>query len=190
MPRSHKKILVTGADVLSAPTLPKPCTEGYNVRSFVLYNSFNSWGWLDRSPQEIRENMDVFSEIFATRTAFKKRLKGCDFVIHLAALICDSLFVSFADTYVDTNIKGTLNVVQAARELGIQRILHTSTSEVYGTARTVPIFEEHPLTPTISLFCNEDRGRSDCAVVLHAFSTPVLLFVHSIRTAHGNRRVL
>ena len=110
-----------------------------------MYNSFNSWGWLDQSPTDIRDNLDVFAGDIRDPHGVKTAMKGCDTVLHLAALIAIPYSYHSPDTYIDTNIKGTLNVLQAARELGVKRVVHTSTSEVYGSARFVPITEEHPL---------------------------------------------
>jgi NAD dependent epimerase/dehydratase len=141
-----KKILVTGADGFIGSHLTEALVrQGYDVRAFVLYNSFNSWGWLDHSPAETKSSIDVFAGDIRDPNGVRTAMKGCDAVIHLAALIAIPYSYHSPDTYVDTNIKGTLNVLQAARELGVSRIIHTSTSEVYGTARFVPITEEHPL---------------------------------------------
>jgi dTDP-glucose 4,6-dehydratase len=115
------------------------------VRAFVLYNSFNSWGWLDHAPAEIRNNLDVFPGDIRDPHGVREAMKGCEAVLHLAALIAIPYSYHSPDTYVETNIRGTLNVLQAARQLGVRRLVHTSTSEVYGTARFVPITEEHPL---------------------------------------------
>jgi len=146
MPNEALKILVTGADGFIGSHLTEALLqEGYDVRSFVLYNSFNSRGWLDHAPKAIRDNLDVFSGDIRDPHGVKEAMKGCDAVLHLAALIAIPYSYHSPDTYVDTNIKGTLNVLQAAREIGVQRVVHTSTSEVYGTARFVPITEEHPL---------------------------------------------
>ena len=176
MPRSHKNILVTGADGFIGSHLTEALVRnGYNVRPFVLYNSFNSCGWLDRSPQEIRESLDVFAGDIRDAHGVKEAMKGCDFVIHLAALIAIPYSYHSPETYVDTNVKGTLNVVQAARDLGIQRILHTSTSEVYGTARTVPISEEHPLTPQSPYSATKIAADQIALSFWHSFSTPVVV---------------
>ena len=110
-----------------------------------MYNSFNSWGWLDQSPKDIRDNLDVFAGDIRDPHGVKTAMKGCDSVLHLAALIAIPYSYHSPDTYIDTNVKGTLNVLQAARELSVKRVVHTSTSEVYGSARFVPITEEHPL---------------------------------------------
>lgn len=111
----------------------------------MFYNSFNSWGWLDRAPSEIRDQLDVFAGDIRDPHGVRESMRGCDVVLHLAALIAIPYSYHSPGTYVDTNVKGTLNVLQAARELGASRVVHTSTSEVYGTARFVPITEDHPL---------------------------------------------
>lgn len=141
-----KKILVTGADgFIGSHLVEELIRQGNDVRAFVLYNSFNSWGWLDNSPKEIKKNLEVFSGDIRDPHGVKQAMRDCDMVIHLAALIAIPYSYHSPDTYVDTNIKGTLNVLQAARELEVEKIVHTSTSEVYGTAKYVPINEEHPL---------------------------------------------
>jgi NAD dependent epimerase/dehydratase len=138
--------LVTGADGFIGSHLTEALVRcGYNTRAFVLYNSCNSWGWLDHAPKDIRDNLDIFVGDIRDPHRVKEAMKGCDAVLHLAALIAIPYSYHSPDTYVDTNIKGTLNVLQAAREMGVQRVIHTSTSEVYGTARFVPITEAHPL---------------------------------------------
>ena len=140
------KILVTGADGFIGSHLTEYLVrQGYNVRPFVLYNSFNSWGWLEQAPAEIKAELDVFAGDVRDPYGVKKALAGCSAVLHLAALIAIPYSYHSPDTYVDTNIKGTLNILQAARELGLEKVVQTSTSEVYGTARYVPIDEAHPL---------------------------------------------
>ena len=142
----NQRILITGADGFIGSHLAEALVhQGYDVRAFVLYNSFNSWGWLDHAPKDIRNNLDVFAGDIRDPHGVKEAMKGCDAVLHLAALIAIPYSYHSPDTYVDTNIKGALNVLQAARELGVRRVIHTSTSEVYGTARFVPITEAHPL---------------------------------------------
>jgi dTDP-glucose 4,6-dehydratase len=141
-----KKILVTGADGFIGSHLVETLVlQGFKVRAFVLYNSFNSWGWLDQCSAEVKGNFEVFSGDVRDPYGVKEAMTGCDCVLHLAALIAIPYSYHSPDTYVDTNVKGSLNVFQAARELGVSRVIHTSTSEVYGTARFVPITEEHPL---------------------------------------------
>jgi NAD dependent epimerase/dehydratase len=141
-----EKILVTGADGFVGSHLTEALVrKGCQVRAFVYYNSFNSWGWLDQAPPEIRCNLEVFSGDIRDPHGVRQAMRDCEVVLHLAALIAIPYSYHSPDTYIDTNVKGTLNVVQAARELGTAKVVHTSTSEVYGTARFVPITEEHPL---------------------------------------------
>ena len=141
-----RKILITGADGFIGSHLTEALIrQGHNVRAFVLYNSFNSWGWLDHCNEDVKGKFEVFAGDIRDPHGVKEAMKDCDTVLHLAALIAIPYSYHSPDTYVDTNIKGTLNVLQAARELGVRRVIHTSTSEVYGTARFVPITEEHPL---------------------------------------------
>ena len=143
---SPKTVLVTGADGFIGSHLTEALVrQGFTVRAFVYYNSFNSWGWLDQCADDVKGKFEVFPGDIRDPHGVKEAMKGCDAVLHLAALIAIPFSYHSPDTYVDTNIKGTLNVLQAARELGVERIIHTSTSEVYGTARFVPITEDHPL---------------------------------------------
>ena len=139
-------ILVTGADGFIGSHLTEALVrQGYKVRAFVYYNSFNSWGWLDNCDEDVKGNFEVFAGDIRDPHGVKEAMKGCEAVLHLAALIAIPFSYHSPDSYVDTNIKGTLNVLQAARELGVKRVIHTSTSEVYGTAQFVPITEKHPL---------------------------------------------
>ena len=141
-----KCVLVTGADGFIGSHLTEALVrQGFNVRAFVYYNSANSWGWLDKCAEDVKGQFQVFPGDIRDPHGVKEAMKGCDAVLHLAALIAIPFSYHSPDTYVDTNIKGTLNVLQAARELGVSRIIHTSTSEVYGTAQFVPITEKHPL---------------------------------------------
>lgn len=141
-----KKILVSGADGFIGSHLVESLVHlGYNVKAFTLYNSFNKWGWLDSLDKSVLSEIEVFSGDIRDPYGVKNAMEGCDTVLHLAALIAIPYSYHSPDTYIDTNIKGTLNVLQAARSLNVERIIHTSTSEVYGTARFVPITEEHPL---------------------------------------------
>ena len=140
------KILITGADGFIGSHLTEVLVrQGYEVRAFVMYNSFNSWGWLDHCSLDVKGQFEVFSGDIRDPHGVKEAMKGCDAILHLAALIAIPYSYHSPDTYVDINIKGTLNVLQAARDLGVDRVIHTSTSEVYGTAKFVPITEEHPL---------------------------------------------
>lgn len=140
-----EKILVTGSDGFIGSHLTEELVkQGYQVRAFVYYNSFNNWGWLDTLPKEIMKNVEIFQGDVRDPYGVKEAMKGCSAVFHLAALIAIPFSYHSPDTYVDTNIKGTLNVLQAARDLNTSRVLITSTSEVYGTAQYVPIDENHP----------------------------------------------
>ncbi|WP_276526308.1 NAD-dependent 4,6-dehydratase LegB [Ectothiorhodosinus mongolicus] len=138
--------MVTGADGFIGSHLTEALVRaGHEVKAFVLYNSFNSWGWLDHCSPDVKGKFEVFAGDIRDPYGVKEAMKGCHAALHLAALIAIPYSYHSPDTYVDTNIKGTLNVLQAARELGVRRVVHTSTSEVYGTAQFVPITEAHPL---------------------------------------------
>ena len=171
-----KKILITGADGFIGSHLTEALVRaGHDVRAFVLYNSFNSWGWLDQCDEDIRGEFDVFAGDVRDPNGVRLATKGCDAVLHLAALIGIPYSYHSPDMYVDTNIKGTLNIVQAARDLGVGRVIHTSTSEVYGTARFVPITEEHPLQGQ-SPYSASKIGADQIAMSFYtSFSTPVMI---------------
>ncbi len=140
-----KKVLITGADgFIGSHLVEELLREGHKVRAFAYYNSFNSWGWLDTFPKQILNEIEVFTGDIRDPNGVRESMKGVEEVYHLAALIAIPFSYHSPDSYVDTNIKGTLNVLQAARDLGTSRILVTSTSEVYGTAQYVPIDENHP----------------------------------------------
>ncbi len=174
MKLNNRKILVTGADGFIGSHLTEELVrKGFDVRAFVQYNSFNTWGWLDQSPKEIKDSIDVFSGDIRDPYGVKQAMKECDIVLHLAALIAIPYSYHSPDTYVDTNVKGTLNVVQAARELGVEKVVHTSTSEVYGTAQFVPITEEHPLQGQ-SPYSASKIGADQIAMSFYSsFETPV-----------------
>lgn len=141
----NKKILVTGADGFIGSHLTEELVkQGYKVKAFVYYNSFNTWGWIDSLTEEIKNEIEIFSGDIRDPNGVRTAMEDCDLVFHLAALIAIPFSYHSPDSYVDTNIKGTLNVLQAAKLLKTQRILVTSTSEVYGTAQFVPITEQHP----------------------------------------------
>lgn len=140
-----KKVLVTGADgFIGSHLVEELVKDGYSVKAFAYYNSFNSWGWLDTLPSEIMSGVEVFMGDIRDPNGVRQSMKNCSQVFHLAALIAIPFSYHSPDAYVDTNIKGTLNVLQGARELDLERVLITSTSEVYGTAQYVPIDEKHP----------------------------------------------
>ncbi|MCR4955287.1 MAG: NAD-dependent 4,6-dehydratase LegB [Lachnospiraceae bacterium] len=140
-----KKVLVTGADgFIGSHLVESLMDKGYDVKAFTYYNSFNNWGWLDTFPKEKLKEIEIFSGDIRDPNGVREAMKGVDGVFHLAALIAIPFSYHSPDSYVDTNIKGTLNVLQAARDLNTERIMVTSTSEVYGTAQYVPIDEKHP----------------------------------------------
>ncbi|NJD02858.1 MAG: SDR family NAD(P)-dependent oxidoreductase [Ruminiclostridium sp.] len=169
-----KKIIVTGADGFIGSHLTEELVvRGYDVRAFVFYNSFNSWGWLDHSSAEIKRSIEVFPGDIRDPYRVKKAMDACKAVFHLAALVAIPYSYHSPDAYIDTNIKGTLNVLQAARELEVEKVVHTSTSEVYGTARYVPIPEEHPLQGQ-SPYAASKIGADQLALSFrHSFATPV-----------------
>jgi NAD dependent epimerase/dehydratase len=145
MTLKNKTVLVTGADgFIGSHLVEALLDEGCKVKAFVYYNSFNSWGWLDSFPKEKLAGIEVFAGDIRDPNGVRTALKGVDVVFHLAALIAIPFSYHSPDNYVDTNIKGTLNILQAARDFKIEKILVTSTSEVYGTALYVPINEKHP----------------------------------------------
>jgi dTDP-glucose 4,6-dehydratase len=169
-----KRVLVTGSDgFIGSHLTERLVREGSDVRAFVYYNSFNSWGWLDRCASDVKGKFEVFAGDIRDPHGVRKAMEGCDTVFHLAALIAIPYSYHSPDTYVDTNVKGTLNVLQAARETQAERIIHTSTSEVYGTARYVPIDEDHPLQAQ-SPYSATKIGADQIALSFHrSFGTPV-----------------
>jgi NAD dependent epimerase/dehydratase len=145
MDLNGKKILVTGADGFIGSHLAEELVKaGANVKAFVYYNSFNTWGWIDSLEKEIQDEIEIFSGDIRDSYGVKKAITDCDIVFHLAALIAIPYSYYSPESYVDTNIKGTLNILQAAKELSIEKTLITSTSEIYGTALYIPIDEKHP----------------------------------------------
>lgn len=145
---SKKKVLVTGADGFIGSHLVEHLIEnGAVVKAFVYYNSFNSWGWLDSLSKETLAQIEIFSGDIRDPNGVRTAMRGCDIVYHLAALIAIPFSYHSPDSYVDTNVKGTLNIIQAAKDLNIERVIVTSTSEVYGTAKYIPIDENHPRQP-------------------------------------------
>ncbi|MFM8687840.1 MAG: NAD-dependent 4,6-dehydratase LegB [Acidimicrobiaceae bacterium] len=168
------KILVTGADgFIGSHVVETLVKSGHDVRAFVLYNSFNSWGWLDESDKSIRDSIDVFAGDIRDPHGVDKAVEKQDVILNLAALIAIPYSYHSPDTYIDTNIKGTLNVLQAARRHGVKRVIQTSTSEVYGTAQYIPIDEAHPLHPQ-SPYAATKVGADQLALSFHAsFDVPV-----------------
>jgi dTDP-glucose 4,6-dehydratase len=169
-------VLVTGAAGFIGSHLTEELVRNnFNVRAFVHYNSMGSRGWLDSSPSEIREQLEVFSGDIRDPNGVRTAMKGCDAVLHLAALIAIPYSYHSPDTYVETNIRGTLNVLQAARDWDISHVVHTSTSEVYGTAQFVPITEEHMLQGQ-SPYSASKIGADQIALAFErSFGTPVTI---------------
>ena len=171
-----KKVLVTGADGFIGSHLVEALLKaGYQVKAFVYYNSFNSWGWLDTFPEEKIKNIEIFAGDIRDPHGVRQAMQGCDVVFHLAALIAIPFSYHSPDSYVDTNIKGTLNVLQAARDTGCNRVLITSTSEIYGTAQYVPIDEQHPCqgqSPYSATKIGADRIAES---FYRSFNTPVTI---------------
>jgi dTDP-glucose 4,6-dehydratase len=174
MPKKFKKILITGADGFIGSHLTEELIRrGYKTRSFVFYNSFNSWGWLDYADPKIKKSLDIFAGDIRDPHGVKTAMKGCDAILHLAALIAIPYSYHSPDTYIDTNVKGTLNLLRAARELKLKKFVHTSTSEVYGTAQFVPITEDHPLQAQ-SPYSASKIGADQIALSFYrSFGTPV-----------------
>lgn len=170
----YEMILVTGADgFIGSHLVEKLVGSGRTVRAFVQYNSFNSWGWLDSIDQSIRDSIEVVSGDVRDAASVQAAVAGCDSIAHLAALIAIPYSYSAPESYIDTNVKGTLNVVQAARALEIERVIHTSTSEVYGSARFVPMSEDHPISGQ-SPYAASKIGADQIALSFHrSFGTPV-----------------
>jgi NAD dependent epimerase/dehydratase len=140
------QVLVTGADgFIGSHLVESLVTRGHRVRALTMYNSYGTWGWLDSIPKEILDQVDVMPGDIRDSIFVRHAMKGCSDVMHLAALIAIPYSYTAPEAYIDTNVKGTLNILQAARESSVEKIIHTSTSEVYGTAQFVPITEDHPL---------------------------------------------
>jgi NAD dependent epimerase/dehydratase len=168
------KILVTGADgFIGSHVVETLVKSGHDVRAFVLYNSFNSWGWLDESDKSICDSIDIFAGDIRDPHGVDKAVENQEVILNLAALIAIPYSYHSPDTYIDTNIKGTLNILQAARRHGVKRVIQTSTSEVYGTAQYIPIDEVHPLHPQ-SPYAATKVGADQLALSFHAsFDVPV-----------------
>ena len=168
------RVLVTGADGFIGSHLTETLVRlGYEVRAFVYYNSFNSWGWLDSCAEDVIGNFDVFPGDVRDPHGVRTAMKDCNIVMHLAALISIPYSYHSPDAYVDTNIKGTLNVLQAAKEIGIGKVIHTSTSEVYGSARFVPITEDHPLQGQSPYSATKIGADQISMSFFYSFGTPV-----------------
>ncbi|MDX1811638.1 MAG: SDR family NAD(P)-dependent oxidoreductase, partial [Gammaproteobacteria bacterium] len=176
MELANKRVLVTGADGFIGSHLVEGLLDaGCQVRAFVLYNSLNSWGWLDTLPEEKKAQLDVVSGDVRDPFFVKKAMENCDIVFHLAALIAIPYSYHAPQSYVETNVNGTLNVLQAAKELGAKKVIHTSTSEVYGSAQQIPINESHPLVGQ-SPYSASKIGADQMALAYHlSFDLPVTI---------------
>lgn len=170
------RVLITGADGFIGSHLTEALVRaGHDVRAFVYYNSFNSWGWLDHCAPEVKGKFEVFAGDIRDPHGVRAALQRRDAVCHLAALIAIPYSYHSPDAYVDTNVRGTLNVVQAARTLNVSKVIHTSTSEVYGTAKFVPITEDHPLQGQ-SPYSATKIGADQIAMSFYtSFNTPVTI---------------
>ena len=176
MSLKNKKILITGADGFIGSHLAEDLVKsGYKVRAFVFYNSFNTRGWLEQIPRDIQQEMEIFAGDIRDPYGVKRAMSGCDIVFHLAALVAIPYSYHSPESYVDTNIKGTLNILQAARELGVEKIVHTSTSEVYGSARYVPIDENHPLQGQSPYAATKIAAAQLALAFYRSFGTPVAI---------------
>lgn len=169
-----RRVLVTGADgFIGSHLVERLVRDGARVRAFVFYNSFDSWGWLDHAAPAVREAIEVVAGDVRDPHGVAAAVEGQELVFHLAALIGIPFSYHSPDAYIDTNVKGTLNVLQAARRHGTARVIHTSTSEVYGTARSVPIAETHPLSAQ-SPYAASKTAADQLALAFHrSFGTPV-----------------
>lgn len=171
-----KKILVTGADgFIGSHLVEKLLNENYEVRAFIYYNSFNNWGWLDSLDKSLLKEIDIFTGDIRDPNGVRNAIKGCDTVFHLAALIAIPFSYHSPDSYVDTNIKGTLNVLQACRDYDVSKLLSTSTSEVYGSAIYVPIDEKHPFQGQSPYSATKIGADRLCESFYKSFKTPVTI---------------
>ena len=172
----NAKVLVTGAGGFIASHLVEELIKrNCEITALVHYNSFNRWGWLDYFPENLKKKLNVFSGDIRDPNGMREAMNGCEIVFHLAALIGIPYSYHSPDVYIDTNIRGTLNILQAARQLNLKKIIHTSTSEVYGTARLVPITEEHPVNPQ-SPYAASKAGADFLALTFYrSFHTPVIV---------------
>ncbi len=173
---NDKKILVTGADgFIGSHLVEALLNEGCSVKAFVYYNSFNSWGWLDTLSKEKLKDVKIFSGDVRDANGVRTAAKGIDVIFHLAALIGIPFSYHSPDSYIDTNIKGTLNILQASRDLNIERVVVTSTSEVYGTAQYVPIDEKHPFQGQSPYSASKIGADRIAESFYRSFGTPVVI---------------
>jgi NAD dependent epimerase/dehydratase len=176
MELKNKKVLVTGADgFIGSHLVERLLDEGCQVKAFVYYNSFNSWGWLDTFPKEKLSQLEIFAGDIRDPNGVRTAMQDVRVVFHLAALIAIPFSYHSPDSYIDTNVKGTLNIVQAAKDLGIERVLVTSTSEVYGTAQYIPIDEKHPRQPQSPYSASKIGADCIAESFYRSFSTPITI---------------
>lgn len=171
-----KKILVTGADgFIGSHLVEKLVEEKCKVRAFVFYNSMNSWGWLDTFPKDILSKIEIFTGDVRDPNGVRRAMEGVDIIFHLAALISIPFSYHSPDSYVDTNVKGTLNILQAARDERCRKVIIVSTSEVYGTAQYVPIDEKHPLQPQSPYSATKISADSIAEAFYRTFDLPLCI---------------
>jgi len=176
MELKNKKVLVTGADGFIGSHLVEGLLEqGCKVKVFVYYNSFNSWGWLDTFPSGKLKNIEVFTGDIRDPNGVRAAVKDVEVIFHLAALIAIPFSYHSPDSYIDTNVKGTLNIVQAAKDFNVERVLITSTSEVYGTATYIPIDEKHPRQPQSPYSASKIGADCIAESFFRSFNTPVTI---------------
>jgi NAD dependent epimerase/dehydratase len=174
MAGQFKKVLVTGADGFIGSHLTEALVRaGFETRAFVMYNSLNSWGWLDQPAPDVVGQFEVVAGDIRDPHGVATAMEGCDAVLHLAALIAIPFSYHSPDSYVATNVTGTLNVLQAARRQGTGRVISTSTSETYGTAQFVPITEEHPLNAQSPYAATKVAADQLALSFQKSFATPV-----------------
>lgn len=172
----NKKVIVTGADgFIGSHLVEQLLMEGAFVKAFVCYNSFNTWGWLDHLSKDQLERIEIFAGDIRDPNGVRSALRDCEIVFHLAALIAIPFSYHSPDSYIDTNVKGTLNVVQASKDLNIERVLVTSTSEVYGTAQYIPIDENHPRQPQSPYSASKIGADSIADSFYRSFNLPLTI---------------
>lgn len=173
---TQKRVLVTGADgFIGSHLVEGLLKKNANVRAFACYNSFNSWGWLDSLPKPILNKIEIFAGDIRDPNGVSEAVKGVNIIFHLAALIGIPFSYHSPDSYVDTNIKGTLNILQAARKTNVEKIIHTSTSEVYGTAQYTPIDERHPINPQSPYAATKSAADNLALSFYRSFELPVTI---------------
>lgn len=173
---NNKRVLITGADgFIGSHLVERLLDEGCRVKAFVYYNSFNSWGWLDSFPKELLDKIEIFAGDIRDPNGVRTAMKEIDVVFHLAALIAIPFSYHSPDSYIDTNVKGTLNIMQAARDFNVENVLVTSTSEVYGTAKYVPIDEKHDRQPQSPYSASKIGADCIAESFYRSFGTPVTI---------------